>query len=583
MSFVRDVFSLPRRLSYADLVVFGILGGMIYWLMLVSREWSQALQPHTVIHSEFIYLPLYTLYSLARGLGAYVLSLLFTIVYGYVMAHSKRAEKFMLSLLDILQSVPIVAFLPMLVLVFVTLFPHANFGLEIASVITIFTGQVWNMTFAFYHSIKSIPQDLQDASQSYHLNKRETLLRLELPASAIPLIWNSMMSMAGGWFFLSLSEAFQYGGKDFRLPGIGSYMAMAVDQGNVPGMIGAVIAMGLMIIFLDRVLWKPLVIWSRKFRVEELSSEPEGKSFILTIVQRSELIQSISRWIARRRRENEGASEAAFLAAKEELNHDAFDQKVEVETPLRKAIGIGLMAVILGLLAYGVFRLYIVFTQEVTGAEWLTIVGDSLLTFLRVLAALIIGAAWAVPIGVIIGMNARWSHRLQPVVQFISSFPAPMFFPLFIFLFRQWGISIEYGSIVLMLLGTQWYLLFNVIAGASAIPTDLQEMSASYRITKKSLWRKLLLPAVFPSVVTGAITAAGGAWNASIVAEIVAYGHETFAAHGIGALLSMAYDKGNYALLGAGIFALCLMVVSINKFVWRKLFAIAQDRFALNS
>ena len=281
MSFVRDALSLPRRLSYADLIVFGILGGLLYWLVLVSREWSQALQPHTVIHSEFRYLPIYTLYSLARGLGAYVISLLFTIAYGYVMAHSKRAEKIMLSLLDMLQSVPIVAFLPELVLVFVFLFPHSNFGLEIASVITIFTGQVWNMTFAFYHSVKSIPQDLRDATESYHLSKRETFTRLELPASAIPLIWNSMMSMAGGWFFLSLSEAFTVGGKDFRLPGIGSYMSMAVDQGNVPGMIAAVIAMGLMIIFLDRILWKPLVIWSRKFRVEELSSEPEGKSFVL--------------------------------------------------------------------------------------------------------------------------------------------------------------------------------------------------------------------------------------------------------------------------------------------------------------
>ncbi len=582
MSFVRDALSLPRRLSSADLVVFGILGGVIHWLVLVSREWSQALQPHTVIHSEFIYLPIYTLYSLARGLGAYIISLLFTIAYGYTMAHSKRAERVMLSLLDILQSVPIVAFLPELVTVFVLLFPHSNFGLEIASVITIFTGQVWNMTFAFYHSIKSIPQDLQDATQSYHLTKRETLRRLELPASAIPLIWNSMMSMAGGWFFLSLSEAFTVGGKDFRLPGIGSYMAMAVEQGNIPSMIGAVIAMGLMIIFLDRVLWRPLVIWSRKFRVEELSTEPEGKSFVLSIIQRSELIQSINRWFVRRRREKIGASEASYLAAKKVLNDEAFDQKVEVETLLRKAIGIAFAAIILGLLAYGMFRLYLVFTQEITGAEWLDILTDSLLTLLRVLAALILGAAWAVPAGIMIGMNAKWSHRLQPVVQFMSSFPAPLLFPLFILLFREWGISIEYGSIVLMLLGTQWYLLFNVIGGASAIPTDLQEMSASYRITKKSLWRKLLLPAVFPSVVTGAITAAGGAWNASIVAEFVEYRHETFAAHGIGALLSRAFDDGHYALLGAGIFALCLMVICLNKFVWRKLFTIAQDRYALN-
>ena len=582
MSFVRDALSLPRRLSYADLVVFGILGGVMYWLVLVSREWSSALQPHPEIHSEFRYLPLYTLYSLARGLGAYVISLVFTVAYGYTMAHSKRAERFMLSLLDILQSVPIVAFLPELVLAFVLLFPRSNVGLEIASVVTIFTGQVWNMTFAFYHSVKSIPQDMVDASASYHLSKRETLWRLELPASAIPLIWNSMMSMAGGWFFLSLSEAFQFGGKDFRLPGIGSYMAMAVQNGNIPGMIGAVVAMGLMIIFLDRVLWRPLVIWSRKFRVEELSSEPEGKSFILSIIQRSELLQTISKRIERRRREKAGDTVDSYHAAQQAVVKDAFDNTIGEETPFRKALGVIFAIITLILLAYGVFRLYIVFTQDVTGIEWLTILWDSFLTLLRVFAALLIGAAWAVPVGIAIGMNAKWSHRLQPVVQFMSSFPAPMFFPLFIFLFQAWGISIEYGSIVLMLLGTQWYLLFNVIAGASAVPTDLQEMFESYRIPRRSLWKNLLLPAVFPSVVTGAITAAGGAWNASIVAEIVTSDKQTFAAHGIGALLMNAFSDGHYALLGAGIFTMCLMVFSLNKFVWRKLFTLAQDRFALN-
>src|SRR5437868_4633147 len=232
MSFVRDVLSLPRRIRYADIVVFAALGGVLYWLVLISREWTHGMEPQNVIHTEFRYLPLYTLYSLSRGLGAYAISLVFTIAYGYTMAHSKRAERLMLTMLDIFQSVPIVAFLPELVLVFIFLFPHSNVGLEIASIITIFLGQVWNMTFAFYHSLKAIPNDMRDASESYHLSKRETLLRLELPASAIPLIWNSMMSMAGGWFFLSLSEAFTYGGKDFRLPGIGSYMSVAVDKGN---------------------------------------------------------------------------------------------------------------------------------------------------------------------------------------------------------------------------------------------------------------------------------------------------------------------------------------------------------------
>jgi len=582
MSFVRDVFSLPRRLSYADVIVFGALGGVLYWLVLVSREWSQTLQPATIIHSEFRYLPLYTLYSLSRGLGAYLISLLFTIGYGYTMAHSKRAEKLMLAALDVFQSVPIIAFLPELVLVFVALFPHSNIGLEIASVITIFLGQVWNMTFAFYHSLKAIPNDLRDAARSYHLTKRAQLVKLELPASAIPLIWNSMMSMAGGWFFLSLSESIQFGTKDFRLPGIGSYMKAAVDEGNVSHMIGAVIAMGLMIIFLDRMLWRPLVIWSRKFRVEEVGSEVESRSVVLDVIQRSTVMQSFSRWLEKRRREKERHTEEEFQKLQQEVTKEAFEQRVSTPPAARKLLSAAAMTVVFGLLAYGVFELYLVFTKDVTGAQWLEIGGDTLLTLLRVLAALVIGAAWAIPIGVMIGMNRRLSHRLQPVVQFISSFPAPMFFPLFIFLFQAWGISIEYGSIVLMLLGTQWYMLFNVIAGASAIPTDLQEMFHSYRIPRWAMWKKLLLPAVFPAVVTGAITAAGGAWNASIVAEFVGYANKTYIAHGIGALLQVAFIQGHFALLGAGIFTLCLTVVLVNKFIWRRLFNLAQDRFALN-
>jgi NitT/TauT family transport system permease protein len=438
------------------------------------------------------------------------------------------------------------------------------------------------MAFAFYHSPKSIPNDLRDATKSYYLTKRETLFKLELPASAIPLIWNSMMSMAGGWFFLSLSEAFTFGGKDFRLPGIGSYMAEAVGDDNVPGMIGAVIAMGTMIVFLDRVLWRPLVIWSRKFRVEELSSEQEGKSFVLDVFQHSEAIKALGRWFNRRRKKRHEHTQQEFIEMRHEIEHEAFDKRIARESNLRKVFGAASLTIILALIAYGIFKLFIVFTQEVSLHDWFKISGDSMLTLVRVLLSVAIGAAWTIPVGVIIGMNPRLSHRFQPVVQFLSSFPAPMFFPLFIFFFLNWGISIEWGSIFLMLLGTQWYMLFNVMAGASSIPTDLQEMFKSYNMPRKAWWRKLLLPAIFPSIVTGAITAAGGAWNASIIAEFVSYNGKTYAAHGIGGLLWSAYTDGQFALLGASIFSLCLMVVLINKFVWRRLYNIAQDRFALN-
>jgi NitT/TauT family transport system permease protein len=582
MSFVRDVLRFPRRIGFADLVVFAALGGVLYWFMLVSREWSSSLQPHSVINTDIAHLPIYTLYSLTRGLAAYVISLVFTIGYGYIMAHSQRLERLMLATLDVLQSVPVLGFLPWLVTLFVYLFPHSYVGLEIASVLSVFLGQVWNMTFAFYYSLKAIPNDLRDASKTFYLNKREQLWKLELPASAIPLVWNSMMSMAGGWFFLSVCESINFGGKDFKLPGIGSYMAAAWSDGNVGAMIGAIVAMGVMILFLDRVLWRPLVIWSRKFRVEEISSEPEGKSLVLDILGRSEFVRTMREWFERRRRQAETYSEQDFLEVRQEIHEAAFEQKVEEESQVRKAISYGIAAVLMLGLGYGMLKLLQVFMHDLTGQQWLTVLGATGLTLVRTLAAVILGAIWTIPAGVIIGMNPRYSQRLQPVVQFISSFPAPMFFPLFIVLFSQFGISIEYGAVLLMLLGTQWYMLFNVIAGASAVPTDLQEMFASYRIPRKAWWWKLVLPAVFPAIVTGAITAAGGAWNASFVSEFIRYKDQVYAAHGVGSLLAISYEKGQFALLAASVFTLCLVVVLVNKFVWRKLYTIAQERYSLN-
>ena len=377
-------------------------------------------------------------------------------------------------------------------------------------------------------------------------------------------------------------NAINFAGKDFKLPGIGSYMAVALSEGNIPAMIGAVVAMGVMIIFLDRILWKPLVIWSRKFRVEELSSEPEGKSFVLDLLGRSEFVATMRGWFARRRARAQQHTEQEFRDMKQEIDHEAFEQGVHAESRVRKAISLTVIGLLGVALAYGLFKLFQVFTLEVSGSEWLMVLGDSGLTMVRTLAAVLLGAAWTIPAGVIIGMNPRYCQKMQPVVQFIASYPAPMFFPIFIFFFLHLGISIEYGSIILMLLGTQWYMLFNVIAGASAVPTDLQEMFASYRIPRKAWWWKLALPAIFPSIVTGAITAAGGAWNASFVSEFVQYKDQTYAAHGVGALLSLTYVKGQFALFGAGIFTLCLIVVLLNKFLWRRLYAIAQDRFALN-
>jgi NitT/TauT family transport system permease protein len=584
MSFVRDLISLPRRISIADVAVFGALCGAIYWLTLVSRQWSAHLQPSVEIHTGFAYLPLYTLFSLSRGLAAYVISLLFTIGYGYIMAHSRRAEKIMLPLLDVLQSVPVLGFLPGLVLALIALFPNTNVGLEFAAVIMIFTGQVWNMTFAFYHSLKAIPDDLRAASKSFYLSKKETLLKLELPSSTIPLVWNSMMSMAGGWFFLTITEAFKLGDKDFRLPGIGSYMSVAIEQGNIPAMLGAVVAMGAMIVFLDRVLWKPLVIWSRKFRMEEMAGEPDDRSLVLDVVRDSQLLHWFWKRISKRKGETTAESEKEYEVKRAYVESKAFAVQESSEKSFwNKVLGV-LFTVCIALgLGFGVFKLIVLFSNDLSSDEWIAILSGTGLTLLRTSLAVILGAVWAVPVGAMIGMNQKLSHRLQPVIQFMASFPAPMLFPLVLLLLAALGVSIEYGAIILMLLGTQWYMLFNVIAGASSIPTDLREMFTSYKMPRKIWWQKLILPALFPSIITGAVTAAGGAWNASIVAEYVSYSGKHLIAHGLGSLISLATEKGNYPLLGASVLVMCMVVVGINKSLWRRLFNIAHERYALNN
>ncbi len=584
MSIVRNLINLPRRVSIADLAVLGALCGLIYWLILVSHEWSAHLQPSVEIHTNFRYLPLYTLYSLSRGLVAYMISLIFTIGYGYVMAHSARAEKVMLPLLDVLQSIPVLGFLPALVLALIAFFPKTNVGLELACVLMIFTGQVWNMTFAFYHSLRAIPNDLRDASRSFYLSKKETLLKLELPSSAIPLVWNSMMSMAGGWFFLTITEAFTLGDKDFRLPGIGSYMSVAISQGNVPAMIGAVVAMGAMIIFLDRVLWKPLVIWSRKFRMEELSEDIDENSIVLNVLRNSNMLEYLGKKIFRRKKATLDEQVHIFEAKREAVVDKAFRSDVATDrTLLSKILGAVVAVVVLTLIAYGIFKLVMLFTTSLDSSDWASILGGTGLTLLRTTLAVGLGALWAVPVGAVIGMNAKLSHRMQPVIQFMASFPAPMLFPIVLLVLAKLNVSIEIGAIVLMLLGTQWYMLFNVIAGASAIPTDLRELFASYDVPRKTRWKKLILPSLFPSIITGAVTAAGGAWNASIVAEYIPYNGKTLVAHGLGSLISLATVHGDYALLGASVLTMCVVVVSINKSIWRRLYVIAQDRYALNT
>ncbi|HWU88843.1 MAG TPA: ABC transporter permease subunit, partial [Kofleriaceae bacterium] len=510
-----------ERAPWIDAFIMLVIAGLVFGIAGLAREWTGVLRPTVEIDLSPAALPAYTFYSLARGLVAFLLSLGFTLGYGYWAAKDRRASRVLIPLLDVLQSIPVLGFMPGLVLALVALFPRSNIGLELASIALIFTGQVWNMTFSFYHSVRSVPADLAEAATMFRFSRWERLRRVELPFATIGLIWNSMMSMAGGWFFLMISEAFVLGDKDFRLPGLGSYMTVAVARGDVGAMIWAIAAMAAMIIVLDQMLWRPIVVWAQKFRVDESGQAAEMRSWFLDLLVRSHLVA----WARARRRPHARRRPAPPRRPRPSSHARA----ARVST----LVFAGLIAV-LGLGAWKLVRLL----EPTTISDWLDLIGAGTATLARVLIATVIGTLWTVPVGLAIGLSPRLSRIVQPVVQVVASFPAPMLFPALIALMHVSGIPLGWGSIMLMLVGTQWYILFNVIAGATAIPADLREVSSVFRMRRWERVRALYLPAVFPYLVTGWITAAGGAWNASIVAEHVSFRGATWSTYGLGAAVS---------------------------------------------
>ncbi len=560
-----------RRFGLVDLAIVVALAGLLFGVLQLGREWSGASRPAIVIDLSPSALPRYTFYSLSRGLLAYVLSLAFTLTYGYWAAKDRIAERVLVPLLDILQSIPVLGFMPGLILALVALFPHSNTGLELAAVIMIFTGQAWNMTFSYYHSLRSVPDDLREVAAVYRFSWWQSLKWLELPYATLGLVWNSMLSMAGGWFFLMINEAFRLGDRDFRLPGIGSYMSVAVDQGRTDAMLYAIGAMTLMIVAVDQVLWRPVVVWAQKFRVEEGGSQERMSSWFLNLLRRSRLLAALRR-LGRRVR--------THLARPRAPQPGPTTQPVAARQPAAW-LGVILLALLLAALAFGAWRLTHVL-RRVPGTEWGTLGGAAAWTLGRVLLATALGTLWALPAGIAIGLSPRLSRLLQPVVQIVASFPAPMLFPIVIGALAAAGVSLGWGSIVLMLLGTQWYILFNVIAGAMAIPTDLQEAARSYRLKGWRRFRALYLPGVFPSLVTGWVTAAGGAWNASIVAEFVTFKGQTLQTHGLGAQISAAAAAADFPRLAASILVMSAIVVAFNRTVWRQCYRFAEQRFSLN-
>ncbi len=595
-----------RRIHWVDLLILIGLAGLIYQATIIGGEWKADQHTKAEIDLSPVSLLQYTLFSLSRGLIAYICSLLFTLVYGYYAAKDPIAERLLVPLLDILQSIPVLSFMPGVVLLLVKLFPNSNAGLELAAILMIFTGQAWNMTFSFYHSVKSVPLDQREVATIYRMNWWQRFRWVELPYSTMGLVWNSMMSMAGGWFFLMISESFSLGeGKNFRLPGLGSYMSVAVKRGDTWAMVWAVLAMFTMIIALDQLLWRPVVVWAQKFRIEEGGNQVKMTSWMLDFLRRSKVIEFFQNLLAKFERQSAKPAKSTEV--------------VKPPQPVPAWLSwtaIGLFGMIF---AYGGWKLLDLLSSVPRG-QWLSIGIAGGWTLGRVLISLVLGTLWALPAGLAIGLSPKLSRVLQPVVQVLASFPAPMLFPAVIAVLAWSGVPLGWGSIVLMLLGTQWYILFNVIAGSMAIPSDLKEASNSFSIRGWQRFRVLYFPAVLSYLVTGWVTAAGGAWNASIVSEYVTMrasveerqrAHEqTVAAisqrpdaarddaarddvqepkgeviqvdHGLGALISEAADSQNFSLLAASTLVMSIIVVTFNRTVWRRIYHVAETRYSLN-
>ncbi len=572
----------PRRFGFIDLLVLLALLAAIAFLVTAATRWAAPLTPAVTIDLSPTVLPLYAGYSLLRMILGYLLALIFTLVYGQIAATNRRAETVMVPVLDILQSIPILSFLPVVILALVAAFPHSNIGLELASVIFIFTSQAWNMTFSFYHSVRTLPADLREVAIVTRLRPWRRFMTLEVPSSMIGLIWNSMMSWAGGWFFLMASEQFTLGKQSFQLPGLGSYLQAAANAGNSGAILLGLLTLIVLIILLDLLFWRPLVAWADKFKVEMSSGADTPHSPVLDVLRRSALLATLSRrifapvgrWIAGLLDHLQPLPGASNVLLTEEQSQPTASFSV------RRVVNwtITVLLAIIGLIGlWFMLRLLI----QVPLATWGTLIVATLLTWLRTLVALAVGVAWTVPLGVAIGLSPRWSRRLQPVVQVVASIPATAVFPILLLALVGLPGGLSFAAILLMLLGTQWYILFNVIAGAMAIPSDLREATSVYHVSGWRRWRTLILPAIFPYLITGMLTASGGAWNASIVSEYVQFHNQTFSTPGLGASIAAAAAAANYPVLTAGTLLMAIVVVFINRMLWKRLYALAERRYTL--
>ncbi|MFT4112234.1 ABC transporter permease [Silvibacterium sp.] len=561
---------------FMDLTVaVGLLAGF-YAILWIAKFWFSGAIPEVQIYRSPSHLPLYAFYSTVRIFVAYLLSLGFAIVYGYTAAYNKRVEALMIAILDILQSIPVLSFLPGVMLAMMSLFPSRQIGIELGAILLIFTGEVWNMAFSFYSSLKSIPRELHEACSINRFSRWQRLFQLELPFATIGLVWNSMVSVASGWFFLMVCEMFPVGSRNFRLPGLGSYLQTAAANGDTMAMIYGLITMVLIIVMTDQLLWRPIIAWSDKFKFENVEASVRVTSPVLHLLRNSNLLATLHR--------------TTFTPISESFYRRVAQRSerrftLEAASPSRRKPGSAVLLIVVGIFAgaaivYAAVRA-ILLLHNIHGNEVVALFEGAGMTFLRVNLSLLLASAWTIPVGVAIGFHPKLASITQPLAQIAASFPATALFPVILLALTHVGLGLGIGSVALMMLGTQWYILFNVIAGAMAIPSDLKEVADIFHFSSLQRWKTVILPGIFPFLITGLVTASGGAWNASIVAEYFQLKDKTLTTTGLGSQISAASNQGHFPILLLATIIMALMVVTINRLVWRPLYRLAETKYRL--
>jgi NitT/TauT family transport system permease protein len=572
--FARSLVTVRTWPFFIDVGIAACGLAIFFTIIHTGQYWLGAPVPVIPISHSVRALPLYAMYSIVRMSIAYLLSLTFAISYGYIAAYSPRIEGWMIGTLDILQSIPVLSFLPPVVLAMVALIPSHQLGIEMAVIFLIFTGQVWNLAFSFYSSLKSIPKEMLEASRIYRYSAWQRFWQLEMPYAAIGLVWNSIVSVAGGWFALILCEIFTMGDRNFQLPGLGSYIQTATYSGDVKALLAGIATVILIVVATDQFLWRPLISWSDKFKFEQVESADRVTSPILTLLQRSNLSGIPGRiWTSLEEPIYRRMARTKTCRVVQPLDDDQARGKASIGFWVLAALAVCVVG-------WGATRA-VLMLKGVTWPDLRLLLEGAGATFLRVNAALLISAAWTIPVGVAIGFNPKLARIVQPVAQVMASVPASAFYPILLLGLIQIGGGLGVGSVALMLLGTQWYILFNVIAGAMSIPSDLREAASLYKFTRYQRWTTLILPGIFPYLITGMVTASGGAWNASVLAEYSKIKDQTLSTIGLGAEIQSATDSGRFPILLLATILISLIVVSMNRLVWRRLYHLAETKYKL--